>query len=75
MNLDEKQGFSLESSEDDFLIRKIVLAHDPDGRYLDSELLLQAVENVMCSAPTADVGIPLFVHFKIKLMLQDLYTF
>ncbi|KAL8157001.1 protein SIEVE ELEMENT OCCLUSION C isoform X2 [Apium graveolens] len=55
MDLDEKDGFSLESSEDDFLIRKIVLTHDPDGRYLDSELLLQAVENVMCSA-AADVS-------------------
>ncbi|KAK1394154.1 hypothetical protein POM88_013210 [Heracleum sosnowskyi] len=54
MNLDEKESFSLESSEDDFLIRKIVLTHDPDGRYLDSELLLQAVENVLCSAATAD---------------------
>ncbi|KAK1387757.1 hypothetical protein POM88_015935 [Heracleum sosnowskyi] len=56
MNLDEKESFSLESSEDDFLIRKIVLTHDPDGRYLDSELLLQAVENVLCSAATADVS-------------------
>lgn len=70
MDLDKKEGFSLESSEDDFLIRMIVLTHDPDGRYLDSELLLQAVENVMCSAATADVGIPLFAHLKIKLLAR-----
>lgn len=58
MNLVETESFSStysESSEDDFLIRNIVFTHDPDGRYLDSELLLQAVENVMCSTATADV--------------------
>lgn len=68
MNLVEKEGFSSEPSEDDFLIREVVLTHDPDGRYLDSELLLQAVEDVLCSTATADVGIPLLAHiFKFKL--------
>ncbi|XP_017225515.1 protein SIEVE ELEMENT OCCLUSION C isoform X3 [Daucus carota subsp. sativus] len=58
MNLVEKEGFSSEPSEDDFLIREVVLTHDPDGRYLDSELLLQAVEDVLCSTATADVSDP-----------------
>lgn len=43
------------SIEEDFLIRKILLTHDPDGRRLDSELLLQAVESVMCSTASAEV--------------------
>ncbi|XP_065873828.1 protein SIEVE ELEMENT OCCLUSION C [Euphorbia lathyris] len=35
------------SLEDEILIRKILLTHDPDGRHLDSELLLTAIENVL----------------------------
>ncbi|KAJ6719675.1 PROTEIN SIEVE ELEMENT OCCLUSION B-LIKE [Salix purpurea] len=42
-------------SEDDFLIKKLLLTHDPDGRSLDSELLLRAMENVMCYAATSQV--------------------
>ncbi|XP_059657804.1 protein SIEVE ELEMENT OCCLUSION C [Cornus florida] len=40
------------SAEDDFLIKMINLIHDPDGRRLDSELLLLAVETIMCHATT-----------------------
>ncbi|KAL3819303.1 hypothetical protein ACJIZ3_005208 [Penstemon smallii] len=43
------------SSEEDFLIREIVLTHDPDDRQLDSELLLQLVESTFSSA-TENVG-------------------
>lgn len=42
------------SIEEDFLVRKILLTHDPDGRRLHSELLLQAVESVMCSTASAE---------------------
>ena len=42
-------------SEDDILIKKLLLTHDPDGRSLDSELLLRAMENVMCYAATSQV--------------------
>ncbi|WCJ38599.1 Protein SIEVE ELEMENT OCCLUSION C [Euphorbia peplus] len=38
---------SRSSLEDEFLVRKILLTHDPDGRHLDSELLLTAIENVL----------------------------
>ncbi|XVE85193.1 hypothetical protein DITRI_Ditri17bG0072200 [Diplodiscus trichospermus] len=33
--------------DDEILINKILLSHDPDGRRLDSETLLTAVENIM----------------------------
>ncbi|PIN26403.1 hypothetical protein CDL12_00838 [Handroanthus impetiginosus] len=36
-------------SKEDFLIREIVLTHDPDDRGLDSELLLHLVESTFCS--------------------------
>lgn len=43
------KGCESSSLLDDFLIREIRLTHDPDGRQLDSELLLRLVENVFCS--------------------------
>ncbi|CAK9180531.1 unnamed protein product [Ilex paraguariensis] len=58
MNLLATESFSSCSSssvDDDFLIRNILLTHDPDGRHLDSELLLRATENIMCYATTLDV--------------------
>ncbi|CAK9175080.1 unnamed protein product, partial [Ilex paraguariensis] len=57
MNLLATESFSSCSSssvDDDFLIRNILLTHDPDGRHLDSELLLRATENIMCYATTLD---------------------
>ncbi|KAJ4848711.1 hypothetical protein Tsubulata_042470 [Turnera subulata] len=41
--------FSLHSAseDDEFLIKQLLLTHDPDGRRLDSELLLRAMEDVM----------------------------
>jgi hypothetical protein len=42
-------------SEDDILIKKLLLTHDPDGRRLDSELLLRAMENVLCYAAASQV--------------------
>ena len=45
------RSFSLE----DVLIKKILLTHDPDGRHLDSELLLRAMENVMCNTAESQV--------------------
>lgn len=44
---------SIQSSEDDYLIREILLTHDPDGRKLDSDTLLQLVENTFSSAAAA----------------------
>lgn len=42
------------SLEEDILVRKLLLVHDPDGRHLDSELLLQAIEDVMCCATSSE---------------------
>lgn len=58
MNLSRNDAFSFHSSkysEDDILIKKLLLTHDPDGRRLDSELLLRAMENVMCYATISEV--------------------
>ncbi|KAI4317332.1 hypothetical protein L6164_025207 [Bauhinia variegata] len=33
--------------EDDIFIKKIFLAHDPDGRWLDSETMLRVIGNIM----------------------------
>ncbi|KAJ8758925.1 hypothetical protein K2173_002704 [Erythroxylum novogranatense] len=47
---------SFKSLEEDILARKLLLSHDPDGRRLDSELVLRAMENVLCYASTSEVG-------------------
>ncbi|KAL3501103.1 hypothetical protein ACH5RR_035552 [Cinchona calisaya] len=40
------------STEEDFLIRKILMTHDPDGCQLDSRLLLRAIKNIIhCANP------------------------
>ncbi|KAK6930925.1 Sieve element occlusion, C-terminal [Dillenia turbinata] len=39
------------------LIKKILLTHDPDGRHLDSQRLLHAVEKIMLYASTPDVSV------------------
>ncbi|GLU06104.1 hypothetical protein SLE2022_231640 [Rubroshorea leprosula] len=41
------QRRAMKSVDDDILINKLLLSHDPDDRILDSELLLHAVENIM----------------------------
>ncbi|GMQ06567.1 hypothetical protein CsSME_00051104 [Camellia sinensis var. sinensis] len=46
----ENQPLHSSSSPDEDLIRQILLTHDPDGRHLDSELLLRAMENIMSYA-------------------------
>ncbi|KAJ7957670.1 Sieve element occlusion [Quillaja saponaria] len=46
------------TTEEDILIRKLLLMHDPDGRWLDSELLLHAVEKIMLYASTSEVVVP-----------------
>ncbi|MED6110474.1 hypothetical protein PIB30_043226 [Stylosanthes scabra] len=46
---------SISNMLDDVLIKKLLLTHDPDGRWLDSETMLQAVGNVMFHASTTIV--------------------
>ncbi|KAK1575813.1 hypothetical protein Q3G72_008541 [Acer saccharum] len=45
------------SIEEDNLIRKLLISHDPDGRWLDSEQLLCAMENIMCYATTSELQV------------------
>ncbi|KAK2968636.1 hypothetical protein RJ640_030716 [Escallonia rubra] len=42
--------------EEDYLVQKILLTHDPDGRHLNSELLLRAMEDVMHYATQSEVS-------------------
>ncbi|OMO81589.1 hypothetical protein COLO4_23504 [Corchorus olitorius] len=44
------------SLDDEILIKKLLLSHDPDGRRLDSEALLCAVENIMFHATASEVS-------------------
>lgn len=76
--------FSLSSLslEEDVMIKKIMLTHDPDGRRLDAELLLHATENIICYATATQVSVlplPAYLFFtldshlvysKIWLMLK-----
>lgn len=43
------------SVEEDNLVRKLLLSHDPDGRHLDSEQLLRAMENILRQASTPEL--------------------
>lgn len=58
---------------DDFLMREIMLTHDPDDRYhLDSSLLLSLVEAILtCSGDKATVGCPSAFFFVLS---QTLYS-
>lgn len=59
----------------DFLIKKLLLSHNPDGRRLDSELLLLAVENVIFYA-TKTSQVPLLVPplaFYIIIVLVNIF--
>ncbi|CAN1312876.1 Protein SIEVE ELEMENT OCCLUSION C [Linum perenne] len=51
MNWFVNSGSSFGEGED-VLIKQLLLSHDPDGRWLDSEQLISAVESVMTSAST-----------------------
>ncbi|CAN1795213.1 Protein SIEVE ELEMENT OCCLUSION C [Linum perenne] len=51
MNWFVNSGSSFGEGED-VLIKQLLLSHDPDGRWLDSEQLISAVESVMSSAST-----------------------
>ncbi|CAL1359949.1 unnamed protein product [Linum trigynum] len=55
---------SFPSSEEDFLIKQLLLAHDPDGRWLDSELLISAMENVMSSSASHRSNVEEAVEWK-----------
>ncbi|XP_042480799.1 protein SIEVE ELEMENT OCCLUSION C isoform X2 [Macadamia integrifolia] len=44
------------SLAEDVLVKKILLTHDPDGHCVDSESLLQMMENVMYYATTSNVS-------------------
>ncbi|XP_020539258.1 protein SIEVE ELEMENT OCCLUSION C isoform X2 [Jatropha curcas] len=44
------------SLEEEILINKILLTHDPDDRRVDSELLLCAMENVLSYTATSEVS-------------------
>ncbi|GLT69786.1 hypothetical protein SLA2020_419090 [Shorea laevis] len=60
MNLLGNDPFSGSSSyldHEDILIRKLLLTHDPDGRHLDSELLLRVTEHIMLYATTSEVPV------------------
>ncbi|KAI7998310.1 Protein SIEVE ELEMENT OCCLUSION C [Camellia lanceoleosa] len=46
----ENQPLHSSSSPEEDLIKQILLTHDPDGRHLDSELLLRAMGNIMSYA-------------------------
>ncbi|KAK4256637.1 hypothetical protein QN277_006338 [Acacia crassicarpa] len=64
MNFLKSQSLSLLSNstkQDDILIKKLLLTHDPDGRWLDSETMLHAVGNIMFHASTTQ-GVP-SLHF------------
>lgn len=40
--------------DDEILIKKLLLSHDPDRRRLNSEMLLSAVENIMFYATASE---------------------
>ncbi|XP_019176078.1 PREDICTED: protein SIEVE ELEMENT OCCLUSION C [Ipomoea nil] len=42
------------SLEEDLLIKKILLTHDPNATHLDSALLLHAVQNIVCHIMSKD---------------------
>lgn len=65
---------SITSLAEDVLIKKLLLSHDPDGRHLDSELLLCAVENIMICTTAEEVIAPL-IHICRHLEQDYLFFF
>ena len=57
------------STEEDFLIRKILMTHDPDGRQLDAQQLLHAVKNIIHRA--SPVSEAVCIHSPINLVLSS----
>ncbi|CAN0871833.1 Protein SIEVE ELEMENT OCCLUSION C [Linum grandiflorum] len=55
MNSLADSASSFPSSAEDILIKQLLLTHDPDGRWLDSDQLISAVENVMSFSSSPDV--------------------
>lgn len=59
-------------NDDDFLMREIMLTHDPDDHcHLDSSLLLSLVEATLTCSDKATVGCPLLFVFS---MLSQYFT-
>lgn len=48
---------SAQELEERYLIRMLMLSHDPDGRYVDSEQLFRAVKHVIRCAATSDLQV------------------
>lgn len=59
------------SNEEEFLIKKILLTHDPDGSQLDSHLLLRAMEDIIVHAtPVLVVCLLSLLVFMFFLMIS-----
>ncbi|XP_010556246.1 PREDICTED: protein SIEVE ELEMENT OCCLUSION C-like [Tarenaya hassleriana] len=60
MRLAGNDGFwsSLSVLNEDTLMQSLLLGHVPDGRWLDSEMMLQEVENIMHIALENEVSSP-----------------
>lgn len=59
------------SIEEDFLIKKILLTHDPNGSQLDSHLLLRAMEDIIVHAtPVLVVCLLSLLVFTFVLMID-----
>ncbi|KAF5182806.1 Sieve element occlusion c [Thalictrum thalictroides] len=54
-NKNELLRCSFLSEEEDILVKMILLCHDPDGRQIDSQMLLRILENVMFYATISSV--------------------
>lgn len=76
MNLLGNDPFSGSSSyldHEDILIRKLLLTHDPDGRHLDSELLLRVTEHIMLYATTSEVPVTSLVGNIVMSICKDFW--
>ncbi|KAE9607996.1 putative sieve element occlusion [Lupinus albus] len=60
MNLMNNKLVSISNMQDDILMKKLLLSHDPDGRWLDSEKMLHAVGNIMFHVSTIGVASNLY---------------
>lgn len=71
MNLPENDQLSLHSSissEEEILIRKLLLTHDPDGRRVDSEQLISAMEIVMSYTSSSEVSVTTILNYRFILI-------
>ncbi|KAM7464691.1 hypothetical protein LguiA_032812 [Lonicera macranthoides] len=83
MNLTAAELLSICSScstDEDVLIKNILLAHDPDGRHLDSQLLLHAIMNVIRYVSSSQLRLKCFedgdIHARTMVLIDmlDHYT-